>query len=585
MWDIAPAQLQTYFNPIPDLPFYWMVAADLPPPIIAFLLAIPTGISAWLLSKILLLLFAQDPPQERFLYVVLAWATGMSASHAVSMLGTTSNDWLGVPLILAALLIILRQVQTGEVSKASLVMAGLFAGLAAGLKLTNALFAVGLSVTILLRWPLRGKELAQFFSFSAPVLIGFGIPTIYWMSVLWRQFDNPLFPFFNNWIHSPWWLEISVTARAFGPHSLLDWLTFPFRYLRTEGMYFSEVAFADWRLPLIYLSGIAILLQNVRRYVRKMPISSSMGPIMAAHWRLVVVFWITSLLIWTVQHSIERYIIVLEILSGALLIGAVRILAPARARPLASLVASVVAIVSTVYPVFGRTHFDTHWFDVQVPFVESKALVLMRSDAPMSFVLPYFPSSARFIGIENNLINHRLGESIKATKLYQLVHKVVREHSGPIYSLTSPPGRGVESLARYGVHELEGSCQVLKASTSVAPIELCRLEAGAGKHKVFELKVKDWGPKIGKVGEVPNEQPDGNMGIWILVESTRDLGDAQLIIGDQSARSTTHNGDLIVASFRPELLGAVGDKPVKLKQLSTGKEFSLGTFTYFPAKQ
>ena len=30
-WDLAPAQLQTFHNPLLDLPFYGMVAADWPP--------------------------------------------------------------------------------------------------------------------------------------------------------------------------------------------------------------------------------------------------------------------------------------------------------------------------------------------------------------------------------------------------------------------------------------------------------------------------------------------------------------------------------------------------------------------------
>ena len=43
--DWAPAQLQSFYSPFLDLPFYAMVAAGLPPAVIAFALAVPTGVA------------------------------------------------------------------------------------------------------------------------------------------------------------------------------------------------------------------------------------------------------------------------------------------------------------------------------------------------------------------------------------------------------------------------------------------------------------------------------------------------------------------------------------------------------------
>ena len=584
MWDLAPAQLQTYFNPVPDLPFYLMVQANLPAPLIAIVLALPAGISAWLLGKVLLLLFADAPAPQRFLYVGLAWVFGLSASHSIAMLGTTSNDWLGVPLILAALWMLLRWMHGGEMSRSPILVAGLLTGLAAGLKLTNAPFAVGLAVALLVSRGCRAKQLGQFLVFGVAVLVGFFTPTVYWASVMWKQFDNPLFPFFNHLFQSSWWLENSIAVRAFGPHSVAEWLVFPFRYLITEGMYLSEADFADWRFPLLYLCAIALVLRWAWRRLRRTPPESAFFFVdarSASLWKLTAVFWLTSFFIWTVQHSIERYIILLELLSGGLLVMCARLLAPARLRPLAALGLSVLVIIPTVYPTFGRTTFAARWFNIQVPEIEPHALVLLHADAPMSFVLPYFPTSARFIGVQSNLMDRRLEDQLKPTKLYQLMHQVVRDHQGPIYALTSPPGKGRESLAAYRVHELEDSCQIVGTNQmAIAPIELCRLARGAGVPKVFDLHVKAWGPQDGQVGVTPNLQPDGAMGIWMEVETTRNLGEAQLFVGDHPAKSTTLNGDSIVAAFRPELLGQPGDKPVKLKQLSTGKEFPVGTFTY-----
>jgi len=56
--DWAPAQLQSFHSPFLDLPFYAMVAADLPPRVIAFVLAIPTGVAWYCFARIVATLFA-----------------------------------------------------------------------------------------------------------------------------------------------------------------------------------------------------------------------------------------------------------------------------------------------------------------------------------------------------------------------------------------------------------------------------------------------------------------------------------------------------------------------------------------------
>src|ERR1700680_117782 len=73
-WDLAPAQLQTFLNPLLDLPFYWMVAADWPPRLISFVMALPAGIGAFFLAKILRLLFPVAQDTARGAYPALAFA-------------------------------------------------------------------------------------------------------------------------------------------------------------------------------------------------------------------------------------------------------------------------------------------------------------------------------------------------------------------------------------------------------------------------------------------------------------------------------------------------------------------------------
>src|SRR5437870_527678 len=63
--DLAAAQIQTFHNPLLDLPFYWMVTAGWAPRVIAFVLAVPAGIAAFFLCKLLLLMFGDLPRAQR----------------------------------------------------------------------------------------------------------------------------------------------------------------------------------------------------------------------------------------------------------------------------------------------------------------------------------------------------------------------------------------------------------------------------------------------------------------------------------------------------------------------------------------
>src|SRR4029450_10760318 len=101
--DVAAAQLQTYLNPLLDIPFYAMVAADWPPRAIAFAMGLFAGAGAFFLIKTLLILFGDLPPRERRNYVVFASLLGMLAADPVALLASTMNEWQGAALTMLAL--------------------------------------------------------------------------------------------------------------------------------------------------------------------------------------------------------------------------------------------------------------------------------------------------------------------------------------------------------------------------------------------------------------------------------------------------------------------------------------------------
>ncbi len=480
--DIVAAQLQTFHNPLLDIPFYYMVAWDLPPRAIAFLLAVPAGIASFFLIKLLVILFGDVPRRQRWLPMGAALVMSLSSAMAIAVLGTTMNEWPGTALTIAAVFIIIRALQqesSPRLQGSALLAAGFLCGLATGAKLTFGVYAVGLCVAILLRGPWQRmylrRAMVESLLFGVAVLAGTAVTAGFWMSALWTHYQNPIFPYANIWFKSPWWVENHPISRSYGPHNLGDWLRLPFKLASPPPFFVAEPTYTDYRLPVLY--GVALLAaaarigQRIAGSAKAANWNAANVTSIPATWRLVGLYWIVSFLLWTELYSIYRYLVPLELLSGALLIGLLRYLVrPGLAGPV-FVVASMLLLVSTSAPDWARGKFHRHWFDITVPSVAPNALVLLTSDAPMAYVLPHFPADSRHIGINNNINRPELNTLMEKTAA-----QTIRAHDGPIYSLSFPAGAGAIGLAAHHLRRSTGKCEEVRTNFRDGPLELCLLE-------------------------------------------------------------------------------------------------------------
>lgn len=121
-----------------------------------------------------------------------------------------------------------------------------------------------------------------------------------------------------------------------------------------------------------------------------------------------------------------------------------------------------------------------------------------------------------------------------------------------------------------------GACS--KSETSAPQQSVAAVQQSVSP--VVDLKIINWGPQEGKLGEIPNKQPDGNVGIWIEVNSTKGLkeDDVQVLFAGQPAVGVSVQENLITGSVVKALLATAGDKEVSIKQVSTQKTFPVGVF-------
>lgn len=479
-FDIAAAQLQTYHNPLFDLPFYWMVDAGWDPKVIAVALAVPAGIGAFFVIQLVRLLFRDLPLGERIVADAAAIVLGLTSAISLGVLGTTMNEWPGAALTMASLYIVVRALAhspQAALSRGVLIGAGLLCGLATGAKFTFGVFAVGLCAAIFWRTLLQPaywrRAFVEAFIFGLAVLAGTAATAGPWMWALWTQFQNPIFPYGNIWIKSPWWGQYEALGRAFGPHSFGEWLMFPFMLTSPPEFYVAEVSYVDARVPVLYgltlLAGAAWLAQRASAWMRRPRGAVPMEFRSTELWRVLGIFWAVSFLLWTAQYSIYRYLVPLHLLTGALLVGLLRhVVRPAFAT-VATVMLAVGLVATTKIPDWWRIHLGPKWFDVALPPIEKDALVLLTTDGPMSYILPFFPADAQFLGINNNISDAR-----RKTLMEDAIRRTIREHKGPMYSLTYPAGDGVDTLLARGVLKITETCFLVRTTMRTSPIELCR---------------------------------------------------------------------------------------------------------------
>ena len=112
-----------------------------------------------------------------------------------------------------------------------------------------------------------------------------------------------------------------------------------------------------------------------------------------------------------------------------------------------------------------------------------------------------------------------------------------------------------------------------------SPADTGPMKSSAATASFTDLHVTNWGPNATLAGVVPNKQPNGFMGLWIQVESTKGLGEVQVFVGEQIGSTAVVEEKLITSAFPVEMLAQPSVRKVSVKQVASGKSFNVGTFT------
>ena len=319
--DLAPAGMQSFFNPLPDIPYYLLAMGPLAhwPRVLAALMGLPYGAIIFVTGSITLQL-ARSQARRPDALDVAGLIIGCTGAALVSQVGTTFNE---VPLALLilvsfALLMHAASAETLARHKHSMLIAGagVLAGLAAGLKPTEVVYLPAIGLAWLAASPSQRRCQGAALLTLAGAL-GFALTYGAWGWHLWHLTGNPIFPMFNGLFGSDWTAASAGTDPRFMPRSTGQWLVYPFYWAFHHGQVVTEAGMSD---PRLALASLALLALGVSHLLRRRTAHRSRAS------RLVWVFALTAYLGWLALFSIYRYIIPVEVLSGLGVAAGVRLL-------------------------------------------------------------------------------------------------------------------------------------------------------------------------------------------------------------------------------------------------------------------
>lgn len=508
-WDIAPAQRQTFFNPLLDVPTFliiekWGIGT------FTLILAAVQGLLApvvWLLTN---LVCGMRAGAARALTCGALTALAVVSPVNVLELGTSYGDNTTGVLVLVSLLVLLYSSRMrGGGAAAWALTAGLVCGAAFGLKLTNAVYAVGL-VAAAMALPVFSKTtlerragLTRASLVAIGVLGGFVLTYGSWGLQLWELTGNPFFPQFNNVFESPYAAGVHFVDDSFKVPGLLAMLAFPWSQTSIWGEVNYQGLF-DLRIALVLsafiIAGISI---GVRRLTKR---DNTVLDETAKAGIAVMTFFALSYVSWLIVFTINRYAGVLELLAPIVFVVALRIaFRHSGAEVFATgIFAAVVPASMAAAPELwlrpgDRLEWTSTFGHMALPTGEhldaKGVLVVFGGDAPSAHVAPALPPGIRLIRVTGNLYwphpaysAFAEGDLSKGAKAFEnaLMRQACQMIRDPQIAIAGLTGEAVitpvdrQTLKWLGL-EVSADCEVVASGYGGSSIRVCplrRLELG-----------------------------------------------------------------------------------------------------------
>jgi len=403
--DLAPAGMQSYFNPLLDA-FLYLLNTHLPSRLVGFLMGVLHGMTFVLLVGIARSVLPALADKGRYSTPILIALAGCLTANFLSGFGNSMGDDTTALFVLGGLLLVVwKWALLGQCTRRAVLAtigSGLLVGLSTGLKLTNAIYAVALCLALLSYpggWIVRVRIS---FLFGIGVLLGAAATGGYWMLHMWHLYDNPLYPQFGAIFHNPLTQARSVGDIRWLPHGFWETVCWPFTFAANSHRV-GETAIRQIIWPIVYVAFWCWMVAvTASRFMSK-----SRGAI-DPRQRLVILFVAIGYVLWMKTFSIYRYIVAIEVLTPLVLMLLLHRFLPERVAR--NLTVGLVGIATVVVVTGGaRTWGHEGWSDplyhAQLPTLtqpgQTTVLIAERATA-WAWLATQFPADVAFTQLDSS---------------------------------------------------------------------------------------------------------------------------------------------------------------------------------------
>jgi hypothetical protein len=475
--NIAPAQLQSFFNPALDILQYLLIV-HVSPWWVTFIIGAFQGISIFLVFAIVRGIGRFDRSLFGAALALLPAVVALTGPMAKSELGSTMGDLtLAVPVLLSVLLIIATfNPEDQRNAKWKVIVAGGCLGGAVGFKYVLGPYAAAAAGALLIRPPPSMSRASAIIGLGIGGTIGFAVIAGPWMLMLDAHYGSPTLPFFNAWFRSPWMIDINWSGQVFPFADWRDWIVFPFSLIR-EGTHHLQLSFRSVRLALawccILASACLALSSGLWTGLSGRRLRPVAGTLLPSELWLYLYFGL-SYVFWAKFYGDYRYFIPAEMLTPVIVVLTIGQFSPRRAVQ-----AGIVAVAALGMVTFesvgswGRGPLKTGTYfgvgDLRHT-IGKDTMVVMTGLQGTAFLIPFFDESIRFVRLESNYTG------LQSEEYARQLSKTVAEHRGPRALLTTADvlAESANITRQYGLQLNKESCQPIQ-SVYALQIVLCQL--------------------------------------------------------------------------------------------------------------
>src|SRR5688500_4891922 len=404
--DYFAARTESYLNPLGYVPFYLMVQAGWHSVLVSMLLAALHAASIGFLYLLSWRLFAHRPLRSRVALAALGAALGAASAVFWATAGTSFLDpLLVVPMLGGALLLL--GARAGQTTGRG-IAAGLLFGLAAGLKYSNAFYALaGLLLVASIPAAAWKERLRATVAYATGGAVAVGLAAGPWLARLGREFGNPFFPHLNALFGSPEAPPFMLASGRFAPQGLGEALAFPCRLALAEAMTYAEINAPDLRFTAGALAvlalGAATLVPMLRLRIWRETVAAGS----AADAARLGAFFLACLAFWIATSGNARYGLFVLLLVGPCCAYVLeRVLPRYGYVTLGVLLVAQAAVCASISPTrwFVAERWSKSWLAFAAPerALKEPALYLTVEPLAMTVAVPFLHPASGFANLQGH---------------------------------------------------------------------------------------------------------------------------------------------------------------------------------------